>query len=160
LQHLGEGVTVPAEFSEMICGPCVAKNPFLALYKADNAEVVEDCPLKGKDNLSAKEEALFWSDGWRSKLCQCDDCKAKYKQQKVEFLCNDADMVQEYEKQGLGQLTQYEQGLQALSTMDRTKQIDVITGMKFFISSYSIIHHTILKTIKIFDLNKSKIQFN
>lgn len=120
---------MPSEFSEMICGPCMMKNPFLDIYKNETTEVqVEGCPLKGKEIPEIKEEAKFWPDGWRSRLCKCVDCQTKYKDHHVEFLCDDEDMVQEYEKQGLSQPTQYEQGMQALSSMERTKQIDAIAG--------------------------------
>lgn len=104
------------------------KNPYLDIYSNEATEVVEGCPLNGKDIPDIKEEAKFWSDGWRSRLCKCGDCQTKYKDRKVEFLCDEADMVQEYEKQGLSQPTQYEQGMQALSSMERTKQIDAIAG--------------------------------
>lgn len=112
----------------MICGPCMIKNPFLDFYKNEATDVVEDCPLKGKEIPEIKEVAKFWSDGWRSSLCKCSDCLTKYKDHRVEFLCVEEDMVQEYEKQGLNQPTQYEQGMQALSSMERTKQIDAIAG--------------------------------
>jgi hypothetical protein len=104
------------------------KTPFLDIYTYEGTEVVEDCPLKGKEIPEIKEVAKFWADGWRTRLCKCCDCLTKYKDHHVEFLCDDEDMVQEYEKQGLSQPTQYEQGMQALSSMERTKQIDVITG--------------------------------
>jgi len=107
------------------------KNPFLDIYSNEATEVVKDCPLKGKEIPEIKEEAKFWSDGWRGRLCKCGDCQAKYKDHHVEYLCDDGDMVQEYEKQGLSQPTQYEQGMQALSSMERTKQIDAIAGMKY-----------------------------
>ncbi|XP_059468581.1 putative E3 ubiquitin-protein ligase UBR7 [Neocloeon triangulifer] len=126
-RHLGEGVSVPSEFSEMICGCCMGKTPLLASYVNNTAEVVADCPLKAADAPEVKSVTTFWPDGWRSRLCKCEDCHVKYKELKIEYLCEESDMVQEYEKQGLNQPTQYEQGLQALGNMDRSQQIEVLT---------------------------------
>ncbi|CAB3385468.1 Hypothetical predicted protein [Cloeon dipterum] len=121
-RHLGD-VEIPSEFAEMICGSCMGKTPFLSYYVNNKTEV----------------ETTFWPEDWRTRLCKCEDCKAKYLELNVEFLCNVSDMVQEYEKQGLDQPTQYEQGLQALGNMDRTQQIEVLTEysqMKEELKSY------------------------
>jgi hypothetical protein len=126
LQHLGEGVDVPSEYSEMTCCACMLKHSYLTHYKDKSLDVSLGCPLKKTEVPDLKPEAHFWLDGWRGRLCKCADCKDKYTASKIEFLFDETDMVQEYERQGLEQPTQYEQGMQALSEMDRTKQIDAI----------------------------------
>lgn len=53
-----------------------------------------------------------------------------YKRQSVEFLLDAEDSVKDYEERGMKRVQEnssYEQGIRALASIDRTKQIDVIT---------------------------------
>lgn len=48
----------------------------------------------------------------------------------MEFLLDAEDSVEDYEKRGMKRIEEnssYEQGIRALASIDRTKQIDVIT---------------------------------
>ncbi|XP_017858594.1 PREDICTED: putative E3 ubiquitin-protein ligase UBR7 [Drosophila arizonae] len=81
---------------------------------------------------SSKEHkgAAFWANDWRKALCRCGKCLELYKEQSVEFLLDAEDSVEAYEKRGMKRIEEnssYEQGIRALASIDRTKQIDVIT---------------------------------
>ncbi|EDW71206.1 putative E3 ubiquitin-protein ligase UBR7 [Drosophila virilis] len=74
--------------------------------------------------------AAFWANDWRKSLCKCDKCLDMYKRQSVEFLLDAEDSVKDYEERGMKRVQEnssYEQGIRALASIDRTKQIDVIT---------------------------------
>ncbi|XP_075224262.1 putative E3 ubiquitin-protein ligase UBR7 [Lycorma delicatula] len=74
--------------------------------------------------------ASFWREGFRNILCKCSSCLDLYKSHGVSFLVDPLDTVQAYEEEGETKLnrsrTGYEQGLKALSSLDRIKQIEAI----------------------------------
>lgn len=89
--------------------------------------------------------AVFFSDGWRKCLCRCDSCQKLYETQGLSFLLDEQDTVQAYEEQGKangegGQpSSRYEQGLKALSSLDRIKQVEAIeeyNNMKIQLKEY------------------------
>jgi E3 ubiquitin-protein ligase UBR7 len=89
--------------------------------------------------------AVFFSEGWRKVLCRCDSCQTLYETQSLSFLMDDQDTVQAYEEQGKasgenGQpSSRYEQGLKALSSLDRIKQVEAIeeyNNMKIQLKEY------------------------
>ena len=88
---------------------------------------------------------------WRKELCRCDDCIKLYDDQNVSFLIDEEDTVHHYESQAKNEGTlfalwfstvcklpnfwqkyqflpgsQYEKGMEALSAMDRVKQVEAI----------------------------------
>lgn len=67
----------------------------------------------------------------RTALCGCDDCKSVYKNENVEFLLDTEDSAKTYEERGMtraaNESSTYEQGIQALASIDRVRQIDAIT---------------------------------
>eukprot|EP00794_Sanderia_malayensis_P007909 gene7909-8763_t len=95
------------------------------------------CKLKalktGNDDSMAKEsvsKAAFWQNHWRKSLCKCDQCKEMYRTKAVPFLLDGEDTVYEYEEKGKRKQmdnSSYEQGIRALSSMDRIKQVEVLT---------------------------------
>lgn len=74
--------------------------------------------------------ATFWPT-FRQKLCTCGDCIAMYKDLGALFLIDQDDTVTAYEALGKanaeGPSSQYEKGLQALSSLDRVQQINALT---------------------------------
>ncbi|XP_071963957.1 putative E3 ubiquitin-protein ligase UBR7 [Antedon mediterranea] len=84
-----------------------------------------------KRSLKPAQHATFWPSGWRAKLCACLKCKELYKLNHLEFLPNLSDTVLAYEERGKAKqtpgVTQYDRGIQALSHMHRTQQIEVIS---------------------------------
>ncbi|XP_053612764.1 putative E3 ubiquitin-protein ligase UBR7 [Plodia interpunctella] len=75
--------------------------------------------------------ALFWPCNLREKLCTCNECLTMYKDLSVLFLIDLEDTVSAYETLGKekndGRSSQYEIGLQALSSLDRIQQINALT---------------------------------
>lgn len=76
--------------------------------------------------------ALFWPDNWRQFLCTCADCMALYEAQNVGYLTDMQDTVHFYEEKGKAKAlenseSQYEQGMKALSSLDRVKQVEVVS---------------------------------
>jgi len=73
-------------------------------------------------------KTLFLSADWRKQLCKCDDCMKLYQQENVAFLIDEEDTVHHYESQAKNEGSQYEKGMEALSSMDRVKQVEAIQG--------------------------------
>lgn len=76
--------------------------------------------------------ATFWPSSFRQKLCTCQKCISMYKDLSVLFLTDPDDTVTAYENLGKDiingkPLTQYEKGLEALSSLDRIQQINALT---------------------------------
>lgn len=80
--------------------------------------------------MNVKESGAFWKDGWRKKLCRCANCMAMYKERSLEFLIDESDTVHNYEQRGRDKTasSQYEKGMQALSSMNRVQQVEVLHG--------------------------------
>ncbi|GAB0089148.1 E3 ubiquitin-protein ligase UBR7 [Sergentomyia squamirostris] len=105
----------------------------------EEAPVDEVKPQEGSSSckrptckLIHKRGATFWPENWREQLCKCADCYKFYKDLKVEFLLDLEDTVQSYEEHGKNKEklkeSDFERGMRALSTLDRTKQIDAISA--------------------------------
>lgn len=75
--------------------------------------------------------ATFWPSDFRQRLCTCNECIDMYKDLAVLFLTDIEDTVTAYEALGKerieGPSSQYEKGLQALSSLDRVHQINALT---------------------------------
>ncbi|XP_063822830.1 putative E3 ubiquitin-protein ligase UBR7 [Ostrinia nubilalis] len=76
--------------------------------------------------------ATFWPSNFRQKLCTCGECISMYKDLSVMFLTDLEDTVTEYEALGKQRTdgsasSQYERGLEALSSLDRIQQINALT---------------------------------
>ncbi|KAM3963765.1 LOW QUALITY PROTEIN: uncharacterized protein ACR2FA_002288 [Aphomia sociella] len=75
--------------------------------------------------------ATFWPSNFRQKLCTCNECISMYKDLSV-LLIDYEDTVTAYEALGKertdgNSVSQYEKGLQALSSLDRIQQINALT---------------------------------
>ncbi|KAJ2950311.1 hypothetical protein O0L34_g11677 [Tuta absoluta] len=75
--------------------------------------------------------STFWPTTLRQKLCTCEECLSMYKDLAVLFLIDPEDTVTAYETLGKESdeagSSQYEKGLQALSSLDRVQQINALT---------------------------------
>ncbi|CAH1646398.1 unnamed protein product [Spodoptera littoralis] len=74
--------------------------------------------------------ATFWPSNFRQKLCTCNECLSMYNDLKVLFLTDLEDTVFAYEslgKENAAGASQYEKGLEALSSLDRIQQINALT---------------------------------
>lgn len=110
-----------------------------------NNENAKGCLMKEVKREKEEHGAVFFSDGWRKLLCRCDSCQNLYESHEVSFLMDEQDTVQAYEEQGKasgenGQpSSRYEQGLKALSSLDRIKQVEAIeeyNNMKIQLKEY------------------------
>ena len=105
------------------------------------------CVISSSSDPLPEARTLFMVDGWRNQLCRCSDCTKKYEDDKVSYLLNPEDTVHHYEEKSKeikgessqdgikGVLaipkyylpgSQYEDGMKALSEMERTKQVEAI----------------------------------
>jgi len=92
----------------------------------------DKCVLKRIPAAKAEEDpvpALFMVSDWRKQLCSCPDCAKMYLESGVSFLTSHEDTVHHYEeKSKAAGGSQYEEGMKALSEMDRVKQVEAIEG--------------------------------
>lgn len=84
---------------------------------------------------SSSSFALFFAEGWRSKLCSCAECKQMYEERKISYLAREEDSVGAYEAAGAaanGGLSGEEEEEAALGNllgdMDRFQQGELIAG--------------------------------
>ena len=121
-ENLPEGNQAEKSAEEMNSEKSAEENP-----PKKSAE--ENPPEKpAEENLPEKPaQTLFLREGWRSQLCGCPVCLAMYTKMEVDFLRDDTDTVHHYESQGQKRKGQFEQGMEALSQMDRIKQVNSCT---------------------------------
>uniref|UniRef100_A0A0A1WLD1 Putative E3 ubiquitin-protein ligase UBR7 n=1 Tax=Zeugodacus cucurbitae TaxID=28588 RepID=A0A0A1WLD1_ZEUCU len=90
----------------------------------------EDTCCRPKTKTNYVGGATFWGYDWREALCQCVQCLALYKSEKVEYLLDPEDSAKSYEERGKkrgAMESTYEQGIRALASIGRVQQIDAIT---------------------------------
>lgn len=97
--------------------------------------------------------AIFWAESWREMLCKCPTCLAMYKEQNVEFLIDPEDPVHKYEEIGMQRnrgSTSEEREMEALSSLGRTQQVEMITGynrfrdrLKEFLHAFAVNRQTV-----------------
>ncbi|CAG9579109.1 unnamed protein product [Danaus chrysippus] len=103
-----------------------------AASKKSKLEEVSDKPCTcPKDVKKVYRGATFWPSTFRQRLCTCNVCLSMYKDLSVMFLIDTEDTVIAYESLGKektnGKPSQYEKGLEALSSLDRIQQINALT---------------------------------
>ena len=143
-------------YAEMICYGCVGKFSFLQSYagpaisqgsKAGNereevnvttdpggdSKAVTDgggsalCKLKPSGEEGEAARTLFFPDKWRKNLCRCPDCLELYAAKQICFLTEEEDTVLYYETRAKEKKKgTLEHGMEALSKMDRVKQVEAI----------------------------------
>uniref|UniRef100_A0A336M6B8 CSON012780 protein n=1 Tax=Culicoides sonorensis TaxID=179676 RepID=A0A336M6B8_CULSO len=191
-RHLNTKVV--KDFNEMICGGCVSEHEFLKSYlqfsisgkKEPNTDSIDITSTVTEEEPSSKrikldtdcvrptqEEypsnaAIFWADAWREKLCKCPTCLEMYKTQKVEFLIDPEDPVQKYEEIGIQRnrgSTSEEREMEALSSLDRTQQVEMITEynkfknrLKEFLHAFAVNKQTVTEedVNRFFEMMKSE----
>ncbi|XP_060570562.1 putative E3 ubiquitin-protein ligase UBR7 [Ruditapes philippinarum] len=131
--------------SEVKDKECVDTKPDNCDSKCDTgASDTEQCLLEDLNarEVTVKESATFWPEGFRSKLCVCTACKAMYKDQDIEFIVDESDSVLAYEKRGKDKRSpssEADQEKRVLEGMDRVQQIEMVQGfndMKSALSDY------------------------
>lgn len=150
-RHLNVKLPENFAFAEMICNLCIVKHSFLKRYvglaltpvaKTDENATVKieapkptggECVFPKVEIDDVKNDAMFWPENWRTHLCVCADCKTMYDAERISFLVDLNDTVHAYEEKGKAKAlenqteSQYEQGMKALSSLERTKQVEAIS---------------------------------
>lgn len=135
-RHLDGPLPVSTPFAEMICASCVKEHSFLLDYVGEiNVDVLGDSctrPKPSSDIDNMLSSSLFWPENWRMKLCKCKDCIEMYEKENVSFLLDVNDTVHAYELRGKNRVgensaSSYEAGMKALSSMERTAQVEAIS---------------------------------
>jgi len=145
-QHLG--VALPMEENEtnqmdMICQACVTKHPFLAYYDESRSMIsplVENntaasnnpsCILLSNENHN-ECHTIFLRDGWRKRLCRCVQCSKLYDELKLTSIFEDADAIQEYEKQALAKSENLDADkiiADSLENLGHVRKLEVLQGI-------------------------------
>ena len=151
-------------YEEMICYQCVERFDFLKSYsglavrpvvqaEGDQEVRVEgggsvggaDSPPAGECKLrpptpDSPATSLFFPSKWRKSLCRCEVCTQMYADKKIAFLTDEEDTVQYYESRSREEKKgTLEHGMEALSQMDRVKQVEAIhsyNNMKMNLMEY------------------------
>jgi E3 ubiquitin-protein ligase UBR7 len=90
---------------------------------------VGECQKPDQKSEKYKGGSSFWPQEWRKNLCKCRDCMNLYEKEKVLFLVDLEDSIHYYEEKGKKMVkTSMESGMEALSSLDRTQQIEAIAG--------------------------------
>lgn len=98
----------------------------------------DECLLEAlqKRVVEQPEHSTFWSEGWRSKLCRCCNCKEMYEDRNLGFLIDEDDTMQAYEARGLEAQEKAkadeEADTAAFASMGRVQQIEVVQGVMDF----------------------------
>uniref|UniRef100_A0A3Q3J098 UBR-type domain-containing protein n=1 Tax=Monopterus albus TaxID=43700 RepID=A0A3Q3J098_MONAL len=87
---------------------------------------LKELQAKGPERL--RQGAVFWPYSWRSKLCTCTSCKVAYVAAEVQFLMDQLDTVEAYEKRGLDKPFGQHLLMALTSSMDHVQQLEVIFG--------------------------------
>jgi len=109
------------------------------------------CPLKKSLPEIPFTSSMFLPMGWRSALCKCSSCSKLYLDTKTSFLTQDTDTVHHYESQARERKGTLEQGMEALSQLDRVKQVEAI-------HSYNSMKENLMEYLAKFADNKKVVR--
>jgi len=93
----------------------------------EHADTSDNSAEKDEEKSNTKCESLFLAEGWRSVQCRCEKCVEYYKKNNISFLYDEKDTVHFYESKGKKRAGQFEQGMEALSQMERVQQVEAIS---------------------------------
>ena len=134
---------------------CAEKSKEQGVGEKEKEQSGNSCFLKRANVESIGKEkptALFMLQGWREQLCRCIECTKMYQEHCVDFLLDPEDTVHYYERKTETEKgSQYEEGMKALSEMDRTKQIEAIHG-------YNSMKSNLMDYLKKFAENKKVVR--
>ena len=85
------------------------------------------CKLQPGREAGEAASSLFFPDKWRRNLCRCPACLEMYAAKQICFLTEEEDTVLYYETRAKEKKKgTLEHGMEALSKMDRVKQVEAI----------------------------------
>jgi len=154
-EHLG--VSIPAEEqdtgeSDIICQSCIKKHPFLRFYDESkqnpatttltNALAADNnnapCLLeqaKANNDQQPTLNAILLREGWRKRLCRCQQCLKMYDDLNLSQIFDEADGIQEYERQGFEKSENLDPDkllANSLQKMDFVQKMEVLYGINEF----------------------------
>ncbi|KAJ8654807.1 hypothetical protein O0I10_009528 [Lichtheimia ornata] len=97
----------------------------------DSKRVKSDSECKKEKASYADRVELFFNDGWREKLCQCDTCKKAFVENGIEFLLSEEDTFEPEQDEDAGK-SLLEIGMEQMNHMDRVQAIEGIIAYKKF----------------------------
>jgi len=118
---------------------------------ADAGHVSKVCLLSKPAPTQLLKTSLFLPMGWRSSLCKCSSCLKLYSDTKTTFLTEENDTVHHYESQSREKKGTMEQGMEALSQMDRVRQVEAI-------QSYNDMKENLMEYLAKFANNKKVVR--
>ncbi|KAK0425126.1 hypothetical protein QR680_009047 [Steinernema hermaphroditum] len=105
MKHISdeENIKSPSP-GEMVCRNCVQRVPFVDYYSKNLAKLeieegeTSSCPLKEWVKPETLKSVEFPSAKWRKFLCKCKECLKMYEDLKCEYLLDEEDTIETYEK--------------------------------------------------------------
>ena len=115
------------------------------------AEPEQRCKLKPPASGS-EAKTLFFPGKWRKNLCRCPSCVEMYTEKNISFLADEEDTVRYYESRAKEEKKgTLEHGMEALSKMDRVKQVEAI-------HSYNNMKQNLMEYLSKFADNKKVVR--
>jgi len=123
---------------DMICQTCVTKYPFLAYYDESRGIISTEnnpsCLLLSNTNNN-ELHTIFLRDDWRKRLCRCVQCCKLYDESNLTAIFDDADAIQEYEKQALAKSENLDADkiiTDSLENLGYARKLEVLRGINDF----------------------------
>ncbi|CDH61415.1 e3 ubiquitin-protein ligase ubr7 [Lichtheimia corymbifera JMRC:FSU:9682] len=124
--------TIPADTTTTNHSGEKRKEPTSPQTNAPDPKRVKSDPECKKEKASyADRVELFFNDGWREKLCQCDTCKKAFVENGIEFLLSEEDTFEPEQDEDAGK-SLLEMGMEQMNHMDRVQAIEGIIAYKKF----------------------------
>ena len=115
------------------------------------AEPEQRCKLKPPAS-GTEANTLFFPGKWRKHLCRCPSCVEMYSEKNISFLADEEDTVHYYESRAKEEKKgTLEHGMEALSKMDRVKQVEAI-------HSYNNMKQNLMEYLSKFADNKKVVR--
>ncbi|XP_075974918.1 uncharacterized protein LOC142975755 [Anticarsia gemmatalis] len=102
----------------------------VAMLSPKKAKLEKDRCVRPKNIKKIYKGATFWDSDFRDRLCKCSACMTMYKNLNLSFLPDYEDTIAAYERRGRerkANASQYEKGMEALSSLGRVQQINALT---------------------------------
>jgi hypothetical protein len=92
------------------------------------------CYLPSKNN-NTELHTIFLRDGWRKRLCRCNQCSVLYDELNLTAIFDDDDAIQEYEKQSFAKSENLDADKiisDSLDNLGYTRKLEVLHGINEF----------------------------
>ncbi|KAF6767962.1 E3 ubiquitin-protein ligase UBR7 [Paragonimus kellicotti] len=123
------------------CSETISSSDCLLIRAAEDLHIkitdLNSVKLSGLGYSTAKIPSVFWSSGWRERLCRCTKCKLMYLTNNLQFLLDPKDTMSHYLKLGEQRATEIDKEesdalSEALSELPHSVAITVVEGVTNF----------------------------